>query len=340
MTEQYCPRVTASITNARGTKLLERCLKALIKTDYPNLEIIVVDCQTPQIDRWVHHRFSSVKVIHFDNDIGPSASHNIGAAEADSRSKYIALLDNDTLVEPNWLKESMKLLEKDEKIGIAQPKILLIGSEKRLDHVGLALDALGTWSSLFNENEERFDEAFDIFAASSATCIIRRDVFESVAGFDEDYFIYDDDTDFCWRTLLLGYRIVFAPSARTHHKGQVTKSLTTKRLYHSTKNRVCTALKNYELGNLWPRSVLFYVLSSLTAFSLVLLLEPELAFAVIKGLASPISDFKTIWRKRLIVQNSRKVSDKEIFKQKLLRKDIYPTLLDVKRKASALLRKD
>ena len=340
MAEGHCPKVTASVTNARGTNLLKQCLQALIKTDYPNFEIIIVDCQTAQIAEWVHRRFSSVKVAHFENDIGPSASHNIGAAKADPKSKYIAFLDNDALVEPGWLKESVKLMEKDEKIGIVQPKILIIGSEERLDHVGLALDALGTWSSLFYAKEKNYHEVFGIFAASLATCVIRRKVFDSVGGFDESYFIYDDDTDFCWRTLLLGYRVVFSPSARTHHKGQVTKSLTPKRLYHSTKNRIYTMLKNYELSNLWRRSVLFYALSLLTAFSLMLLFRFELAAAMIKGLTFPISNFKNVWQKRLNVQNSRKVSDKEIFEQKLLRKDIYPTLLDVKRKALAFIRRD
>jgi GT2 family glycosyltransferase len=340
MARQHFPRVTVSITNARGTGFLEQCLQALTKTDYPDFEVIAVDCQTPQISEWIHRRFPSVKVVHFENDIGPSASHNVGAEKADPGSKYIAFLDNDALVEPNWLKECVKLMERDEKVGIVQPKILIVGSEEHLDHVGLALDALGTWNSLFYAKEKNYREAFDIFAASLATCLIRRKVFDLVAGFDESYFIYDDDTDFCWRTLLIGYRVVFFPSAKAYHKGQVTKSLTPKRLYHSTKNRVYTMLKNYELANLWARSFLFYALSLLTAFSLMLLSKFELAAAMIKGLASPISNFKSVWRKRQNVQISRKVSDKEIFERRLLRKDIYPTVLDVKRKALAFMNRD
>ena len=337
MARQHFPKVTVSITNVRGTDFLEECLQALTKTDYPDFEVIVVDCQTPQISAWTHHRFPSVRVVHFENDIGPSASHNVGAEKADPDSKYIAFLDNDALVEPNWLKECVKLMEKDEKIGIVQPKILIVGSEEHLDHAGLALDALGTWNSLFYAKEKNYREAFDIFAASLATCLIRRKVFDLVAGFDESYFIYDDDTDFCWRTLLLGYRVVFFPSAKAYHRGQVTKSLTPKRLYHSTKNRVYTMLKNYELANLWTRSFLFYALSLLTAFSLMLLSKFELAAAMIRGLASPISNFKNVWQKRQKVQTSRKVSDKEIFDRRLLRKDIYPTVLDVKRKALAFM---
>lgn len=339
MARQRFPKVTASVTNVRGTDFLEQCLQALIKTDYPDLEIIVVDCQTPQISEWVNSHFPSVKVAHFDKDIGPAASHNVGAEKADPNSKYIAFLDNDALVEPNWLKECVKLMERDEKIGILQPKILITGSEEHLDHVGLALDALGTWSSLFYAKEKDHREVLDIFAASLATCVLRRTVFDLVAGFDESYFIYDDDTDFCWRTLLLGYRIVFFPSVKTYHRGQVTKSMTPKRLYHSTKNRVYTMLKNYEWANLWT-SVLFYALSLLTAFALMLLLKLDLAAAMIKGLASPISNFKSVWQKRQNIQASRKASDRSLFERRLLRKDIYPTVLDVKRKALAFMNRE
>jgi GT2 family glycosyltransferase len=337
MARQHFPKVTASVTNVRGTNFLEQCLQALTKTDYPALEIIVVDCQTPQISEWIHPRFPSVRVIHFENDIGPSASHNVGAENAHPNSKYIAFLDNDAFVEPNWLKECVKLMEKDKTIGIVQPKIMITDSEEHLDHVGLALDALGTWNSLFYAQEKDYREVLDIFAASLATCLIRRTVFDLAAGFDESYFIYDDDTDFCWRTQLHGYRIVFLPSAKAYHKGQVTKSMTPKRLYHSTKNRIYTMLKNYELPNLWTRSILFFTLSLLTAFALMLLLKSDLAAAMIKGLVSPVLNLKNVWQKRQNIQASRKVSDRNLFERRLLRKDVHPTVLDVKRKALAFM---
>ncbi len=340
MARHHFPKVTVSITNVRGTDFLEQCLKALIETNYPNFETIVVDCQTPQISEWIQDRFPSVKLVHFENDIGPSASHNVGAKKADPNSKYIAFLDNDARVESNWLIECVRLMEKDEKIGIVQPKILIIGSEEHLDHVGLALDALGTWNSLFYAKEGDYSDVLDIFAASLATCLIRRKVFDLIAGFDESYFIYDDDTDFCWRTLLIGYRVVFFPSAKAHHRGQVTKSLINKRLYHSTKNRVYTMLKNYELANLWTRSILFYTLSLMTACMLMLVLRFELASAMTKGLISPILNFKDVWLKRQNVQASREVSDESLFGRELLRKDIYPTVLDVKRKALASINRD
>jgi hypothetical protein len=95
-------------------------------------------------------------------------------------------------------------------------------------------------------------------------------------------------------------------------------------------------VKNYELKNLWWRCFAFYSLSLLTTFSFILSTRLELAASLVKGLVYPIVKFDSIWSKRMIVQRSRKVSDEELFQRQILRKDVYPTILDVKRKASAL----
>jgi hypothetical protein len=78
----------------------------------------------------------------------------------------------------------------------------------------------------------------------------------------------------------------------------------------------------------------------MTAFALMLLLKLELAAAMIKGLVSPISNFKNVWQKRQNIQASRKVSDKDLFERRLLRKDIRPTIFDVRRKALAFMNRD
>jgi GT2 family glycosyltransferase len=325
MAEEY-PKVSVIVTNARDREYLGRCLKTLVETDYPDFEIIVVDCQTPRIKEWIAESFQDVKLVHFEEDIGPSASHNVGVAKADPSSRYLAFLDNDTTVERSWLKELIKVVHNDQKIGIAQAKILKMGRENRLDHTGLAIDTLGTWYTALNMKEEHLNRVLEIFAASLAACIVTRDVFDGVGGFDEDYFIYDDDTDFCWRARLLGYRVIFVPSARVCHSGQVTKGLQPRKLFHSVKNRVYTLLKNYELRNLWWRMCVYYVIMSLSVSALVFLLKPEQALASLKGLADIIMNFKDVWQKRMEVQSRRRVSDEKLFEQRLLRKDVSATL--------------
>ncbi len=325
MTKDY-PRVSVIVINARDKEWLGKCLESLIETDYPDFETIVVDCQTPEIEEWIAEHFKGIKLTHLEEDIGPSASHNVGVAKADPSSEYLAFLDNDTTVEPSWLKELIKVIHNDKKPGIAQAKILKMGRENRLDHTGLAIDTLGTWCTTLNMKEESFDKVLEVFAASLAACVVSRDVFNKVGGFDDDYFIYDDDTDFCWRARLLGYRVVFVPSARVTHSGQIASGVKPRKLFHGTKNRGYTLLKNYDLGNLWWRMCVYYVVMSLCALTFLFLLKPGQAIASLSGLADMIVNFKKIWQKRVKIQSSRRVSDKELFLQKLLRKDVWATL--------------
>ncbi|UCC33243.1 MAG: glycosyltransferase family 2 protein [Candidatus Bathyarchaeota archaeon] len=326
MTEDY-PEVSVIVINARDRKWLGKCLGSLVKTDYPNFEMIVVDCQTPGIEEWIAANFEDVRLVHLEEDIGPSASHNIGVAKAVRSSRYLAFLDNDTVVEPNWLKELIKVMQNDEKIGIAQAKILKMGKEDRLDHTGLAIDTLGTWCTTLNMKEENFNEISEVFAASLAACIVKREVFDEVGGFDEDYFIYDDDTDFCWRARLLGYRVVFVPTARANHSGQIAQGVKPRKLFHGVKNRGYTLLKNYELGNLWWRICIYYVVMLLCGITFALLLDLGKAHASLRGLTDMLVNLRKIWRKRMGVQSSRRVKDRDLFERRLLRKDLWATLL-------------
>ncbi len=325
MAEKY-PKVSVIVINARDKKWLGKCLESLVKTDYPDFEIIVVDCQTPKIKGWINENFRDVKLVHFEEDIGPAASHNVGVVKADPSSRYLAFLDNDTTVEPDWLKELIKVIHNNKKTGIAQAKILKMGKENRLDHTGLAIDTLGTWCTTLNMRERKFNEVLEVFAASLAACIVKRDVFNKVGGFDDDYFIYDDDTDFCWRARLLGYQVLFAPSARVSHSGQIARGLKARKLFHGVKNRGYTLLKNYELENLWWRMCVYYIVMSLCALAFVFLLKLGQALASFRGLADMIINFKVVWQKRIKVQAHRCVSDRELFEQNFLRKDVYATL--------------
>ena len=321
------PDVTVVVVNAKGLEYLEKCLRSLVETDYPNFEIIVVDCQTFGIADWIAQHFQEVKVVHFEKDIGPSASHNIGIAKASPTSKYVAFLDNDTIVEPDWLRELVEVAQKYSKAGIVQAKILKMNRKDELHHTGLALDSLGTWVTTLNMDAKGFNEVLEIFAASSAACIVRRDVFDEAGGFDEDYFIYDDDTDFSWRVRLLGYKTLFAPLARVYHFGQIPRaSLQPNKIFNGVKNRGCTLLKNYELSNVWWRMGVYNLALFAAAIASALALRLMQAHALLKGLAYLVLNFHAIWRKRAEVQVGRQVNDEELFRRKLLRKGIHATL--------------
>lgn len=330
------PKVSIVVVNAKGTRQLRKCLNYLARTNYPDYEITVVDCLTDSLARWVNEFFPSIKVIHYDYDIGPSHSHNVERKVGDAESKYLAFIDNDAYVTEDWLTELVEVMESSEKIGVAQAKILTTKGDGLLDHTGIAIDALGTWHTTRGLKGSKFRNVFEIFAASSAGCIVRRKVFDEVGGFDPDYFIYDDDTDFSFRVRLLGYEIVFVPSSIIFHEGGLTRALAPKKLYHSVKNRMYTMLKNFELKNLWWRFSLYLTLTFLAGIGFASMRKVDEAIEIFRSITHTFTNLKRVWTKRMFVQLNRHIKDSELFHSGFLRNDIRPTWRDIRLKMQHL----
>jgi GT2 family glycosyltransferase len=175
---------------------------------------------------------------------------------------------------------------------------------------------LGTWAATYGLKEDKLKENFEVLAASSSCCIVGREAFNEVGGFDPDYFIYDDDTDLSLRVRLLGYNILLVPSAVMVHRGSVLRGINKRTVYHSAKNRMCTMLKNYELTNFWWRFLVLSFLTSVVSVGFLVLKK----FDEAKGM------------KRLLMQTKRRVRDVELRSKGLIRNDARSTLQDLKLK--------
>jgi len=231
-------------------------LRSLLDTDYPNYDLVVVDNASTdgslmEIETYLGSN-ARITIVENSENLGHAEGCNIGARM--TKGQYIVFLDSDIeFEEKNWLWELVKVMENDKKVGLAQAKIVLSEDKSCLDYVCVAVDALGTWAANYGLEEELLKENIEILAASSGCCIARRDVFDQVGGFDADYFIYDDDTDLSLRARLLGYRVIFVPSAVVIHRNGFLRGVSGIMLYYSSKNRLNTVLKNYELRNVWWR---------------------------------------------------------------------------------------
>jgi GT2 family glycosyltransferase len=333
--DEGCPSISIIIVNFNGKELLKRCLTSLLTTNYPDFEIIIVDnASTDGSVESIKKLFSScprIKIVENRENSGHAKGCNIGARGA--KGRYLVFLDNDTeLNAENWLWELVKVMESDESIGLAQAKVVLAEDKRRLDYVCIAIDALGTWAATYGSKEDKLKENFEILAASSGCCIIRREVFNEAGGFDSDYFIYDDDTDLSLRARLLGYKILLVPSAVVVHRGSVLRGINQRTVYHSAKNRMYTMLKNYELRNLWWRFLILSFFTSIVSVGFLFLKKFNEAKAAMRGLLSSVTDFRKIWIKRLFMQSKRRVRDVELMNKGLIRNDARFTLQDFRLK--------
>jgi GT2 family glycosyltransferase len=332
---EICPSVSVVIVNYNGRDVLRQCLSTLLDTDYPNCEIVVVDNASTDgsLDDFEASFGSNPRIQLVENreNVGHAEGCNIGARM--TSGKYLVFLDSDIAFEDaTWLRELVNVMENDDSVGLAQAKIVLAENKNCLDYVCVAVDALGTWEANYGSKEECLKEKFEILAASSGCCIVRRDVFNQVGGFDADYFIYDDDTDLSLRARILGYRVMFVPSAVVIHRGGILRGVSGSMLYYSSKNRLNTVLKNYELRNAWWRfSVLtFFTLAVSAGFFAVK--KHEEAKATLRGVINPIVTLPKIWKKRLLFQSKRRVKDSELVKGGFLRNDFRSTIQDFKLK--------
>jgi GT2 family glycosyltransferase len=330
-----CPSVSIVIVNFNGQEFLRQCLHTLFNTKYPNYDIVIVDnASTDGSVDDIESSFGSdsrIKIVRNSENVGHSEGCNIGARM--TKGHYIVFLDSDIEFEAeDWLWELVKVMENNGSVGLAQAKIVLAEDKSRLDYVCEAVDALGTWAANYGSKEERLKENFEIFAASAGCCIVRREVFNQAGGFDADYFIYDDDTDLSLRVRLLGYRILFVPSAVVIHRGGILRGVSGRMLYYSSKNRLYTALKNYELRNVWWRFAALTFFTFMVSLGFFAVKKHEEAKATLRGLITPIKDLPEIWKKRLTFQSKRRVRDFELVNKGFIRNDFQSTIEDFKLK--------
>jgi len=272
-----------------------------MKTRYPCFEVVVVDCLTRGISEWAAEKFPAIKLIHFNSDIGPAASHNMGAAHAEDDTAVFAFLDNDTTVDPEWLTSLVRTLQSDTRIGAAQATIRRMDNPERLWALGETIDH--TCNATIDENilrtlRNRMGRKHEIFNAIAAGIAVKRDVFQGVRGFDDAYFIFHDDVDLGWRIRLAGFRIVTASDSVVNHRAGGTPKAESRAVYFGRRNAIRTLLKNYDRCNafLCVISRLLQDLGILLGY--LVSAQPRVALAIAKAACWNLWHFSDTWRER------------------------------------------
>lgn len=323
------PKVSVVVINYKSYEPLKACLESLLKSDYTNFEVVVVDSLTPGIEERVRRDYGDprVKVVHFDSNIGASASHNVGVLASDPASKYIVFMDNDVEVTPSALRVLVETMERAPSVGALQARVLSKSNNGKMDHMGLGVDLVGTWVTAYGQRAELFAEPLEIFAASSAMMITRRDIYFEALGFDDSYFIYDDDTDYSWRVRLLGYRVCYEPRALVYHEDKFENRLRHDKLYFGFRNRLLNIVKNMEAENMVVSLLSTLYLGYLNVVMLSLALRGKEAYAYLKALVNVAVSLPRRLMQRKIIQRRRRVRDSELFEAGFLRRDLLGTVV-------------
>ncbi len=247
------------IVNWNGKKYLENCLSSVFKQTYKNFDVYFVD--NGSVDGssdYVRKNFKKVKIIQLDKNYGFAKGNNEGIKEAfkDKKVEYIVCLNNDTIVDKNWLKELVKTAEKDEKIGMVSSKAFF--KDGKIQNAGLifskALQINKEGGISFGYGEEDkgiYKRETEIFAPGGVASLYKRKMLEEIGLFDEDYFAYAEDLDLGFRGRLAGWKAFLSPKATLIHLHSQTGGVASEfKAYYSERNTLFTAVKDFSLKDL------------------------------------------------------------------------------------------
>ena len=195
---------------------LQELIASIYHTE-PEIEIVIVD--NASVDGAVSHveaNYPAVKVVLSEQNLGFGAGNNLGAARA--KGSYLVFINHDTLVSGGWLKALVSPLAEDPSVGLVTPKVLLRGDPSRINVAGLDVHLSGiSMCRGLGALRTTLNEELDVAAISGVAFAVRRDLFETLGGFDEDYFLYMEDVDLSLRAWLAGYRCLYVPHAVVQH---------------------------------------------------------------------------------------------------------------------------
>lgn len=217
------PSVAIIIVNWNRKEDTLACLESLSRITYPNARVIVVDNGSSDGSaQAVRGLFGRAMVIALPQNLRFAGGNNIGLREVLARGDdYALLLNNDTLVEPDFLDHLITAAESDPKIGLAGPKILYCDRPGVIWFAGGVLKA--SWGyvrhyGLRRPDNGRFDQPKKVSFLTGCCLLIRREVLETVGLLDEGYYLYSEDADYCLRARRAGFELYYEPQARIFHK--------------------------------------------------------------------------------------------------------------------------
>jgi hypothetical protein len=319
--------VSIVIPHQAGTEILLACLASIQRdSSHSNYEIWIVDNGSSDGSvSAAQQRFPAIQVLRFEENLGYAAGCNRGIAA--SRGDYVLLLNDDTEVEPGWLRELVSAAEIDASLGACQPKIRSLRDRSRFEYSGAAGGLLDIYAYPFSrgrlmshveEDRGQYDDPIEVFWASGVCMLIRRQALAETGGFDEVMFSYMEEIDLCWRLHLMGWRVGYVPTAVVYHIGGYSlDQRVLKRMYLNHRNSLIMLIKNYSARSLWS---ILPIKVALEIFILTgaLLRNPRRSRAVVLAFGWLALHGPTVMRLRCEVQSRRRVPDSEIFEHMYL----------------------
>ena len=307
-------KVAIVILNYNGRKLLAQFLPSVIAHTDKVANIYVADNNsTDGSIAFLSENFPKVKLIRNTVNGGYAKGYNDALKEV--TEELLVLMNSDIETTPHWLEPVIERFRINTNLAAAQPKILDFKRKAYFEYAGAAggfIDALGypyCRGRIFDSIEKdtgQYNDVQQIFWASGACLIVRRDIFWQAGGFDEFYFAHQEEIDLCWRFNNMGLEIEHIGKSCIYHVGGATLSTADPRkTFLNFRNSLCNLIKNEPGQKVYLILFLRLVLDGIAAIAFLIKNKPKHFAAVLKAHFDFYRNLSTLMTKRKKVKVSR-----------------------------------
>jgi GT2 family glycosyltransferase len=224
------PSVVAIILNWNGLADTRECLNSLRAAEYDNLRTILVDngSSSDEAGTLEAEYADMIEVVRLPENRGFAGGMNAGIERALELSPdYVLLLNNDVIVEPQFLAKLVEQAKRLPKLAAASPKAYFYTAPRKIYSTG---GKVSIWKGVARqvgrgqEDRGQYEKVARRDYADGMCMLIPRSALEKVGLFDEQYFAYWEETDWCWRAREAGLRCYYVPQSRIWHKAERSRS--------------------------------------------------------------------------------------------------------------------
>jgi GT2 family glycosyltransferase len=309
------PKVAVIIVNWNGERFLDRCLSALLAQTVAPHKIILVDNASSDMSLEIVRRFPSVRLLAQNENFGFALGNNLAIKAAASESEWIALLNPDAFVEPQWLEELLSAAYDNPGFDLFGSKLVSAFDSTVLDGEGDAYHVSGrVWRMGRGARVSSHSEGVrEVFSPCAAAAMYRCSALLEVGGFDEDYFCYVEDVDLGFRLRLAGYRCLYVPLSVAYHVGSGTTGgqHSDFSTYHGHRNLVWTYVKDMPGVLFWAFLPLHLAMNLLGLAVCILRGQGRVIY---RSKRDALIGIPKMWRKRQQIQSKRIVSLRAILR--------------------------
>lgn len=321
-------KIAIVILNWNGRKLLQQFIPSLVQYSSGATIYMADNASTDDSVAFIQSNYPQITIIQNTSNFGFAQGYN--EALKGVEEEYYALVNSDIEVTENWLNPILSLFESNPKVAIIQPKILDYKNKTRFEYAGAGGGFIDKYGYPFcrgrifetvEVDKGQYNDTCEVFWASGACFLIRKEVYRDLNGFDNDFFAHQEEIDLCWRAYNKNLITMYCGSSTVYHVGGATLNVgNPNKTYLNFRNSLLMLVKNL------PKQKLFFTifnrlsLDGLAGIQLLLQGKPKHFWAVMRSHFSFYMMLDSTLQKRVKIESKKYYLVKSIVYTYFIRK--------------------